>query len=368
MKRNPLKSSQQSRLGSYQSPKYESRISKDDKELQKSKLNETQGEQLSPQRLLRGIKKIRNKGILSLGEHGNTNVVIDTDSELSYDEKQKKPSEVKLKKGTTKLLVSKMEQGQLDSTRKSLMNLKSQRREKLSNFIVKPEEKYYDSPGMNIYGTGSGSISLNRDYNIRIPGSLSRNKKKKDFAITSNRFAYGNEGQEQENEELISQSFINPLRERNIRQRQQGNLEIFVSPDVKITTNIKTPNLSYINSPSYNYISGNQNYRNINIQATPTYDKNKYYFGSSEGQQATTGGNIPSSGSNNQLTTNNFLYTVSSIMDNEGTPLSTYKPINYSLSPKSPSGGKVDLNLNPYQEDLRKKYYAIYKKKLLKLF
>jgi hypothetical protein len=118
MKRNPLKSTQQSRLGSYQSPKYESRIPKEDKELQKSKLNETEGEQLSPQRLLRGIKKIRNKGILSLGEHGNTNVVIDTDSELSYDDSQKKPSEVKLKKGTTKLLVSKMEQSQLDSTKK----------------------------------------------------------------------------------------------------------------------------------------------------------------------------------------------------------------------------------------------------------
>ena len=40
-------------------------------------------EELSPQNLLHGIKKIKNKGVLALGEHNRTNVVIDTDSELS---------------------------------------------------------------------------------------------------------------------------------------------------------------------------------------------------------------------------------------------------------------------------------------------
>ena len=264
MNRNISKLNPQSRFGSYQSPKNDSEKENKHKKSQFEK--ELKEENLSPQRLLRGIKKIRNKGILSLGEHGNTNVVIDTDSELSYEEK--KPSEVKLKKGTTKLLVSKMEQSQLDSTKKNLANIKSQRRDRLSNYIVKPEDKYYTSP-MNITGRSSGNSSLNKDYNIKIPGSLSRSKKRKELAITSNKLSYY--GNEQENEELTEQGLLNPIRERNIRQRrneQQGNLEIFVSPDVKITTNIQTPNISYINSPSYNYYTSNPNYRNLSYAHT----------------------------------------------------------------------------------------------------
>ena len=59
------------------------------------------------------------------------------------------------------------------------MNLKSERREKLSNFIVKPEEKYYNSPGMNLYE--SGIISFNIDYNIRIPGIFLEIRKRKNI-------------------------------------------------------------------------------------------------------------------------------------------------------------------------------------------
>ena len=72
----------------------------------------------------KGIKKLKNKGELSLGEHNRKNILVDTDSEESISFKESKKNNNKT--GTTKLLVSKTEQASPNSTRINLLNLSIQ--------------------------------------------------------------------------------------------------------------------------------------------------------------------------------------------------------------------------------------------------
>jgi hypothetical protein len=74
------------------------------------------------------IKKLKNKGELSLGEHNRKNILVDTDSEESISFKESKKNNNKT--GTTKLLVSKTEQASPNSTRINLLNLKEQKKKK----------------------------------------------------------------------------------------------------------------------------------------------------------------------------------------------------------------------------------------------
>ena len=130
-----------------------------------------------------------------MGEHHRTNVVIDTDSEqsISNEENLYNKQTESSRKGTTKLLVSKMEQTQLNSTSKKLLNIKSQKRERLSNYIVKTDEKpVYNSPNVNLRNQPYNT-SITREYNIKIPGSNSKNQKK-DY--TTNRYNYNYNYQE----------------------------------------------------------------------------------------------------------------------------------------------------------------------------
>ena len=76
----------------------------------------------------KGIKKLKNKGELSLGEHNRKNILVDTDSEESISFKESKKNNNKT--GTTKLLVSKTEQASPNSTRINLLNLKEQKKKK----------------------------------------------------------------------------------------------------------------------------------------------------------------------------------------------------------------------------------------------
>ena len=77
----------------------------------------------------KGIKKLKNKGELSLGEHNRKNILVDTDSEESISFKESKKNNNKT--GTTKLLVSKTEQASPNSTRINLLNLKEQKKRKI---------------------------------------------------------------------------------------------------------------------------------------------------------------------------------------------------------------------------------------------
>ena len=189
----------QSKYKSYHSPLYKTlpkkkniniNMSSKVSQYKKNEKKKKKSEELSPENLLRGIKKIKNKGVLALGEHNRTNVVIDTDSELSLSNEEnlyKKPIE-NSRKGTTKLLVSKMEQTQLNSTSKKLLNIKSQKKERLSNYIVKTDEKIHcDSPNVDFKNGNNTSIS--KEYNIKIPGSNSRNQKK-DYTINKYNYNY----------------------------------------------------------------------------------------------------------------------------------------------------------------------------------
>jgi len=396
-KQNPKKNT---KYGTYQTPLYKTlppkkkaiNINTSSKAslYKNTETKKKKNEELSPENLLRGIKKIRNKGVLALGEHNRTNVVIDTDSEqsISNEENLYNKQIESSRKGTTKLLVSKMEQTQLNSTSKKLLNIKSQKRERLSNYIVKTDEKpVYNSPNVNLRNPNYNT-SINREYNIKIPGSNSKNQKK-DY--NTNRYNYNYQERSpihdiyksNENDVVVAQNFVNMNTQkypRQYRNSHQRNVEIFVSPDEKITANIRSPNTSYINSPSYygnnsnnyykdnfnnyntnynNYYNTNYNYnfnntsqgsKNIYIQTTPSVDKQYIYNTIDNNNQGYT-------------TTNNFLYSVSSIMDNEGSPISTYKPLN--SSPRSPNlGGKVDLNINQFNDEMKRKYYAYYKERL----
>ncbi len=77
---------------------------------------------------MKGIKKLKNKEELSLGEYNRKNVLVNTDYKQSISYEKSKKYNYKNKKGTTKLLISKTKQASPNSTKKNLLNLKNQKK------------------------------------------------------------------------------------------------------------------------------------------------------------------------------------------------------------------------------------------------
>ncbi len=101
------------------------------------------------------IKLTKNKGIFSLNEHNNKNVIIDSDSEKSFNENNNNNN----KKKTAKLLIEKLELSIADSLNKKLLNKKNQ---KNFEFIKK---NFFDN---NFYVFNNN----NNKYKIILPQNL----------------------------------------------------------------------------------------------------------------------------------------------------------------------------------------------------
>ncbi len=315
----------------------------------------------------KGIKKLKNKGELSLGEHNRKNILVDTDSEesISFEESKKNNN----KKGTTKLLVSKTEQASPNSTRKNLLNLKEQKKkEKLSKYIIKTERrnnKNFQSPN-HLFQNYNNNTSIFREYNIKIPGSISRTKKR------YNNIEESSEDELKENDsEIISQNFINMETQRNLRQRfsHQRNLEIIISPDMKIT-NVKIPNNNNNKSPipnNNNYYMDNNinnisciyndyqiNKNNLFSQKSPLIvnnNNNQYLYYSDKRQNQNKAFYPNTNNINNYSGIYNYI---------EASPISSFK---YSSSPQRSPGGKVELKINQFNNS-NKKHMSQYKDKM----
>ena len=336
------------------------------KKIEKKEKNEKKIEDFNKDNYYKEIKKIKNKGELNLNEHNRINVVNDTDSEISIQDtyyKTNKKKTTKLK-NSTKLLVTKTQQTFLNVNKKNLVNFKNQK--KLSDYIVKTEDrnKMYNSPNVSIHGNNN-LIKTPNKYNITIPGTLSRSNKKElinklNFNDESMNENYINEINDSS---IFSQNLINMGTQKNKHKNSQlRNVEIIVSPDTKITRNIKSPDSNFTKSPITNnnvnniyymdnsnlnsiYNDYHQNKNNVLLQVTPLIDNNNNQFNYLNDKII-----------NNDISFNKY--------NNEGSPISSYK---YLTSPQRSPGGRVELKVNQFynsNHDEKKKLILMYKNKL----
>ena len=173
------------------------------KNIEKKEKNEKKIEDFKKENYYKEIKKVKNKGELNLNEHNRINVVNDTDSDISIQDtyyKTTKKKNMKLQ-NSTKLLVSKTQHTVLNVNKKNLVNFRTQK--KLSDYIVKTEDrnKMYNSPNVSINGNNNHLTNTPniKEYNITIPGSLSRSNKKE--LINKLNF----------NDELMNENYINDI-------------------------------------------------------------------------------------------------------------------------------------------------------------
>ena len=326
-------------------------------------------------------KTIKNRGVLNLDEHGDKNVLLDTDSENNSLSDKEGKKQKKGNRGTAKLLPNRIEHAQLDSKKPKNSDLKYFNKSKISKYVMKNLTPYKTndifSRTQNLVNTQK--IPYIENYSIKLPGSLGKKRetplstsmnknsdphspnfvnitgKNKAKAIlstdskisTGKRFDSGYNTEERSRENLPSQRknaelYISPKDKNNNFNREDTsspNIPLYVP---NYMTNVKTVNYNYSNSPPTNPLLNSENIRTYNI--------------------------------NNNIGSVNpqMFYTTSSLFDDDQSPLDTIEPLNYGEKYYQ-SGGKVDLDQYQYagnrkyrMEELKKKYkIGVYEMRLI---
>ena len=155
----------------------------------KQNRNNNSNKNIEKDELKRHIKITKNKGIFSLNEHNNKNVIIDTDSEKGLsiiNEQNIKNKQKNKKKGTAKLLIEKLELNTGDSLSRKLLNKKNQR--KFEEFAKK---FFYEKNDLNIFEVFNNYLNNSVDkYKIILPQNLIKKYKKNNLFNKNENFNF----------------------------------------------------------------------------------------------------------------------------------------------------------------------------------